>query len=409
MVPNSAWHRLAAMDATAADGFYARARIVRHEAAPAFWDALAAGCGTPAVEAIASMIERRERGDVAADDVEVLASDVIRQSITVDAFAPHTWSWINMLATVSDVHAALDLGCGGGVVTCFIAMGNPEARVVGVDANSVAIDTARALARDLGLVNVEFRVADFDGLDLGETFDLVVSSAVWAETEPWVHAQRWWSSVNQLPLLLSGETVTSALAQAAARHLDEDGVYLSLERCRDLAGLGAWVAALQDAGVNFDATISDMLTIDGVLTGSERLPMVAAHRRTLPAGAQDIIQWRLRVGDVALDEALMAEMVMAGGGEWSLAQGRIFDASEDGDDFSAALLLVQRGDEGKLYFTTTRGVREILASSPDGGAEQFALLYQQVSEHLGERPSVVGQRDAEEADLRMVVPRLPVA
>ncbi|MFM7744893.1 MAG: hypothetical protein ACKO8T_04440, partial [Actinomycetota bacterium] len=62
---------------------------------------------------------------------------------------------------------------------------------------------------------------------------------------------------------------------------------------------------------------------------------------------------------------MLAEMVMAsGGGAWELAAGTMFEANEDNDAFSASLLLLARGDAGKLYFATTRGVREVLASSP---------------------------------------------
>jgi hypothetical protein len=151
-----------------------------------------------------------------------------------------------------------------------------------------------------------------------------------------------------------------------------------------------------------------MLTIDGVLTGPERLPLVATRRRTLPAGANDLVQWRLRVGDERLDESLLAEVVMAAGASWSLVTGIIFEASENGDDFSAALLLLERGDEGKLYFATTRGVREVLASSPDGGAELFRPLYRKMRDHLGKRQSVVSRRAAHADDIDLVLPRPPV-
>ncbi|MFM7744892.1 MAG: hypothetical protein ACKO8T_04435 [Actinomycetota bacterium] len=83
----------------------------------------------------------------------------------------------------------------------------------------------------------------------------------------------------------------------------------------------------------------------------------------------------------------------------------MFEAGEDGNDFSASLLLLERGDAGKLYFATTRGVREILASSPDGGAEQFRPLYRRMRDHLGMRQSVVSRREVTTADVEAVVPR----
>ena len=394
------------MSDTPADAFYERAGIRRYAGAMEFWEELAASCGEEVAGEIEELLSRRMHGDVAASDIEIFTADVDRQRATVDAAAPHTWTWINKLAAISNLRAGLDLGCGGGVATCFLALNNPNARVVGVDSNEVAIGTARRFAGELGLSNVEFVVDSIGELNLGQSFDFVTSSAVWAETETWVHRARWWSSVNQLPKFMNDRPATGRLAEAVVRHLDGDGVYLSLERCRDLAGLGAWVGEQQAVGLNFDTTISDMITIDGVLTGPERLPMVATHRAALPAGVQDLVQWRLRVGDAQLDEPLMVEMVMARGDEWKLLRGQIFEASEDGAGFSAALLLVERGAEGKLYFATTRGVREVLASSPDGGAEQFAPLYRQMHDHLMNRPSVVGHRDVTGEDLADVLPRL---
>ena len=98
----------------------------------------------------------------------IFTTDVERQRETVDAAAPHTWAWINKLAGISNLRAALDLGCGGGVATCFLALNNPEARVVGVDSNEVAIGTARRFASELGLLNVEFVVSPVGELNLGE-------------------------------------------------------------------------------------------------------------------------------------------------------------------------------------------------------------------------------------------------
>lgn len=394
---------------TTVDEFYARAGLVRHAGAMEFWEELALRCGDAVADEVGELLKRRALGASSAADIDVFCRNVDRQRATVDAAAPHTHAWLGVLAGIDDLHAAVDLGCGGGVAACFLASLNPGARIVGVDASPVAIATARAMASELGLHNVEFIVADVDTFDAGRDFDLVTSSAVWAETADWVHAGRWWSALNELPRLLVPGAVHTSLAVTAARHLVDDGVYLSLERCRDLAGLGAWVGAQQNVGLNFDATISDMLTIDGVLTGPERLPLVATHRNTLAASAHDLVQWRLRVGDERLDEALLAEVVMASpetdNAAWNLVTGTMFEASEEGDDFSAALLLLERGDAGKLYFATTRGVREILASTPDGGAEQFRPLYRRMRDHLGMRQSVVSRRAATDDDLRVVVPK----
>jgi SAM-dependent methyltransferase len=396
------------MQSTPADNFYAGCGIVRHAGAMEFWAELSLRLGDGVANEVGELLERRAFGGGHADDVAVFACDPERQRVTIDAASPHTWTWLNVLAGVGDLGAALDLGCGGGVATCFLAARHPGARVVGVDANQAAIETARRLAGELGLVNVEFEVAELEGLHLARSFDLVVSSAVWAETEEWVHAGRWWSALNELPRLLRPGAVRSFLAETAARHLLDDGIYLSLERCRDFAGLAAWISAQQSVGLNFDAAISDMLTIDGVLTGPERLPLVATRRDVPPVGEKELVQWRLRVGDARLDEALLTEVALSSGAPWSLVTGTLFDASEDGDNFSAALLLLERGDESKLYFASTRGVREVLASSPDGGADQFRPLYRRMRDHLGQRQSVSARRSASADDLEAILPRAPI-
>ena len=145
------------------------------------------------------------------------------------------------------------------------------------------------------------------------------------------------------------------------------------------------------------------------MTGPERLPLVATHRNTLPATTQDIVQWRLSVGDPKLDDAILTEVAMSSGSSWSLVEGVVFDAREDLDEFAAALLLLERGDEGKLYFATTRGVREVLASSPDGGVDQYRPLYRRMRNEIGKRRSVVSRRDAVASDLADVLPRSPVS
>ena len=99
---------------------------------------------------------------------------------------------------------------------------------------------------------------------------------------------------------------------------------------------------------------------------------------------------------------------MSSGVPWSLVIGTLFDAREGDDDFTAALLLLERGDESKLYFASTRGVREVLASSPDGGADQFRPLYRRMREHLGKRESVSAGRPARASDLEVILPRLPI-
>ena len=69
----------------------------------------------------------------------------------------------------------LDLGSGAGDVAMLVAdLVGPEGRVVGVDANPVILDTARARAGAAGLANIEFRHGDLADLEVPDDFDAVV-------------------------------------------------------------------------------------------------------------------------------------------------------------------------------------------------------------------------------------------
>lgn len=72
----------------------------------------------------------------------------------------------------------LDVGCGPGSITLSLAAIFPEARVVGIEhpAGAVALEAARALAKDRGITNTTFLEADLFGLvdQFGDhSFDVV--------------------------------------------------------------------------------------------------------------------------------------------------------------------------------------------------------------------------------------------
>jgi SAM-dependent methyltransferase len=71
----------------------------------------------------------------------------------------------------------LDVGCGSGRALCRLAESFPHSRFVGVDLAPEAIASARALAREQNLANVEFRRADAAELDASDAFDLITAFA----------------------------------------------------------------------------------------------------------------------------------------------------------------------------------------------------------------------------------------
>jgi len=68
-----------------------------------------------------------------------------------------------------------DIGCGGGVMLTTLAEAYPNARCVGIDPSSVAVDLARNRAAERNLTNVEFIEAFGQDLEPGSGYDLVVT------------------------------------------------------------------------------------------------------------------------------------------------------------------------------------------------------------------------------------------
>ncbi|MGA4864510.1 methyltransferase domain-containing protein [Streptomyces lavendulocolor] len=80
-----------------------------------------------------------------------------------------------LLAEVRPGMQVLDVGCGPGTITADLAaLVAPGGRVTGVDAAAGVLEQARATARERGLDNVRFAVADVRALDFpDDSFDVV--------------------------------------------------------------------------------------------------------------------------------------------------------------------------------------------------------------------------------------------
>jgi methylase of polypeptide subunit release factors len=78
----------------------------------------------------------------------------------------------------------LDLGCGSGVLG-FAALSQGASRLVALDVNPVAVETANLNIRDLGYAErAEARLSDtYSALEPGETFDVIVFAAPYWDRE----------------------------------------------------------------------------------------------------------------------------------------------------------------------------------------------------------------------------------
>ncbi len=74
--------------------------------------------------------------------------------------------------------SVLDAGCGTGQRVVGLAQRNPGARVHGIDAAEAPLHVARELAGRHGVGNVSLSRRDIMELEMGETFDFIVSTGV---------------------------------------------------------------------------------------------------------------------------------------------------------------------------------------------------------------------------------------
>jgi SAM-dependent methyltransferase len=377
------------------DQYLSQLGMLRFADAKRFWDFLNAAEHQVLRQSLVRMVSARAKGEFSAADGDVLTASPSVVKIVHDAFAAHIQS---LLRIWNDLRipsgAVLDLGCGAGVATCFYALSRPNVEVVGVDESPVAIDTARQIALELGLKNVSFVCSDIATTHLNRTFSLVCSSSVWAEMESGQsRSTSYFSAIDEISGALHNSQ--SELAACAARHLEKGGAYLSFERCHDVASLAQWVGAQKAAGLWVDLATSSMVQVNGIMTGTEVMPvLIATAEPTLLTdntllNEESLVSWRQRGANPSAE--LAVECRIHRGTNWKVVQGYEVTIADAHGEATAQLYLLQSAHEAVVYFRTNRGAREILGES-SSGAEELQRLFVEVLNDLLANVQVVNSQ-----------------
>jgi SAM-dependent methyltransferase len=77
----------------------------------------------------------------------------------------------------------VDIGCGTGAATHFIAKSSPSTKIIGIDSDSVLIETAIKIVKEIPLSNLDFEVADLYKL---ENRQFVCDGVVSLQTLSWL-------------------------------------------------------------------------------------------------------------------------------------------------------------------------------------------------------------------------------
>lgn len=137
----------------------------------------------------------------------------------------------------------LDIGCGNGILTCFLALRHPDARITGLDLSSKAVSVANKLSQNLQINNTNFVTPEES---LQEKYDTLFSCRT-------VHENVAWKALCKEPkpaLLPIGELTKRHKKYAAklAALIKTGGYLISIERYEDDNTYAGLVSALNCVG-----------------------------------------------------------------------------------------------------------------------------------------------------------------
>ncbi|MEI6743720.1 MAG: class I SAM-dependent methyltransferase [bacterium] len=354
-----------------------------------FWERLHGLPNKDSAVIARTIFEERQSGRV-----NPLHSSFFFESIENTQFFHHVVSpYLNVLLQELDAIQLppgdiLELGSGAGVVACFLAKKYPEKTVVGIDLLPDVVATAKKLAQLLGLSNVEFHQAEIAGLQLGKTFGCVLSVALREEMSSGRQGSfGYFSAIAELPHALTAKS--SPLSQCVAQHLVAGGLYVSLERCHDVASIASWVGEMQSEGISPSLEHSKMLTFTGVLTGAEKMPLLLSSRIESHIDAESLLQWRMSGSNEMQSDELTVESRIYSQRAWRVVKATEFSIRDELGDAAVRVYLLECDREGLVYFTTNRGAREIIFETSFGGAQILSNKFEHLLGELTYNPSVV--------------------
>lgn len=137
----------------------------------------------------------------------------------------------------------LDIGCGNGILTCFLALQHPDARITGLDLSLKAVSVAKELSRSLPINNIHFVTPEESSQ---EKYDTLFSCRT-------VHENAAWKALckEPKPAVLPIDELTKRHKKYAAELaalIKKGGYLISIERYEDDNTYAGLVCALNRAG-----------------------------------------------------------------------------------------------------------------------------------------------------------------
>ncbi len=135
------------------------------------------------------------------------------------------------------------MGCGNGILTCFLALQHPDARITGLDLSLKAVSVAKELSRSLPINNIHFVTPEESSQ---EKYDTLFSCRT-------VHENAAWKALckEPKPAVLPIDELTKRHKKYAAELaalIKKGGYLISIERYEDDNTYAGLVCALNRAG-----------------------------------------------------------------------------------------------------------------------------------------------------------------
>jgi SAM-dependent methyltransferase len=263
--------------------------------------------GDEYVPKLEQLFEERAAGDMSGELYPILfqsADIAIANAYWAVGLTEVVLAWLS--ANFEPAGRIVELGCGSGLISCFMASRHPDHTIVGVDSCREAVAAATEIAARLKLTNVEFwHSSVLDPPD--EKFDTVIGVTVAVEIDQTIHSMRRhrFSTIDRIGSALT-ETPTP-VAAAVTRWGSDNARLLSIERCSGPATTAKWWNALESAGWSIDRSASSMLAIDSE-ERTQTIPLFYAQRgeALAPLSVDEMIEWW--TSNAPSTEGLLAEL-----------------------------------------------------------------------------------------------------
>lgn len=130
----------------------------------------------------------------------------------------------------------LDFACDNGIVTCFLGLVYPDAKVMGIDKGNKGIKCAKELAKKLNLKNVQFEVVDAKKIDKffkKEKFDTIISVRSILEMVNLPETRRLWTLEERMNSLMVTNSIVKFMKNIR-KIMSNDAKLITFERLPEL-------------------------------------------------------------------------------------------------------------------------------------------------------------------------------